>query len=101
MLQTVTVYGSLLIYMWTMAYHHGTYLENAPMKSNPTGTSLVDMFGLSGENLSKKSTTFIVKLDKQNKVLAFAQLNSKHDNDEVNRGDCMCIDSPKNLEQNK
>ena len=58
------------------------------------------MLGLSRENLSKKSTTFIVKLDKQNKILAFAILNSKHDNNEVNRGDCMCIDSPKNLEQN-
>ena len=78
-----------------MAYHHGTYLVNAPMKSNPTGTSLVVMLGLSGENLSKKSTTFIVKIDKQNKVIALAQLSSKHDNNVVNRGDCMCIDSPK------
>ena len=59
------------------------------------------MFGLSGVKLSKKSTTFIVKLDKQNKVLAFVQLNGKHDHNVVNRGDCMCIDSQKNLEQSK
>ena len=54
-----------------------------------------------GKICQKKSTTFIVKLDKQNKVLALAQSSSKHANNEVNRGDCMCIDSPKNLEQNK